>query len=316
MNARKPEAEFVQTELENFELQLAQGSIKKAMQQAGAKSRDLWQVERDHIHVLPNFNVRLTNTERYKKKIRYLADSMKKEGYIQSKALEGYVADVDGKQIIYLTDGHGRLEAYDLAVSEGAELGRLPMVIVPPGTSQEDLQVSLYRHNEGGEKLAPYELALLCKRLSKMGMDTKEIADRLEIGEKYTDDLLALMSADIKLREMVMNDLVAAGIAIEMLRKHGIKAAQVLQAELDKVQGTGGKKLTKKHLPEQIFKKKVTKAAPTLFNVMRDVKSDPGYEYISEELRERLDKLMSEFGDLLANGDTKPADDEMADLID
>ncbi|MDH1428450.1 hypothetical protein N5E89_08985 [Comamonas aquatica] len=43
------------------------------MQQAGAKSRDLWQVERDHIHVLPNFNVRLTNTERYKKKIRYLA---------------------------------------------------------------------------------------------------------------------------------------------------------------------------------------------------------------------------------------------------
>lgn len=55
---------------------------------------------------------------------------------------------------------------------------------------------------------------------------------------------------------------------------------------------------------------------PTLFNVMRDVKSDPGYEYISEELRERLDKLMSEFGDLLANEDTKPADDEMADLID
>ena len=42
MNARKPEAEFVQTELENFELQLAQGSIKKAMQQAGDVAPALW----------------------------------------------------------------------------------------------------------------------------------------------------------------------------------------------------------------------------------------------------------------------------------
>ena len=98
---------------------------------------------------------------------------------------------------------------------------------------------------------------------------------------------------------MVIEEKVSASVAIEALRKYGEKAYEKLAESLAKVKAAGGCKVTRKHLPEAVFKRKVTKAAPTLFNVMREVKHDPGYEHISEELRDKLDKLMSEFDNIM-----------------
>ena len=73
-------------------------------------------------------------------------------------------------------------------------------------------------------------------------------------------------------------------------------------AACDKIKAAGGGKVTRKHLPEAVLKRKITKAAPTLFHVMREVKHDPGYEHISEELRDKLDKLLSELDALMDAG--------------
>ena len=291
-----------QASLEDFETTLVPGSVKKAMGEAGASSRDLWQIERKEIHVLEHFNVRIRGSLRHAERIRALADSMKTEGYYPSKPLEGYTAKVGDTLTVYLTDGHRRLEAYDLAVSEGAELGRLPMVMVPAGASMEDLTVGLARHNNLSEPLTPYELAVVCKRLSRFGWDADAIGLRLGVSAKYVDDLLFLVSSDLKLRHMVIEEEVSASVAIEALRKYGDKAYEKLAESLAKIKAAGGGKVTRKHLPEAVFKRKVTKAAPTLFNVMREVKHDPGYGHISEELRGKLDKLLSELDALMDAG--------------
>ena len=292
----------LQTSFEDFEATLVPGSVKKTMSEAGASSRDLWQVERKEIHILENFNVRIKGSARHAERIRALADSMKTEGYIASHPLEGFTAKVGDKLIVYATDGHRRLEAYDLAVSEGAELGRIPMVMVPAGASMEDLTVGLVRHNNLSEPLTPYELAVVCKRLSRFGWDIDAINSRLGVSAKYVDDLLFLISSDLRLRQMVIEEEVSASVAIESLRKYGEKAYEKIAESLAKVKAAGGTKVTRKHLPEAVFKRKVTKAAPTLFNVMREVKDDPGYEHISEELRDKLDKLMNDLGTLVDRG--------------
>lgn len=296
-NAKQPQASS-----EDFSAALVPGSVKKAMGEAGAGSRDLWQVDRQAIHVLENFNVRVTGSLRHAERIRALADSMKTEGFYPSKPLEGYSAKVNDQLRVYVTDGHRRLEAYDLAVSEGTDLGRLPMVMVAPGASMEDLTVGLARHNNLSEPLTPYELAVVCKRLSRFGWDAQAIAVRLGVTAKYVDDLLFLIASDLHLRQMVIEEEVSASVAIEALRKYGDKAYEKLAHSLAKVKAAGGGKVTRKHLPEAVLKRKITKAAPTLFNVMREVKSDPGYGHISADLRGKLDALMGELDHRVEGG--------------
>ena len=287
---------MVQAELENFEVQLVQGSTKKAMHSANASSRDLWQVEIESIRVIDNFNVRIKD-DKYDAHIRALADSMKSEGFYQDKPLAGYVAKDGEAEIIYITDGHCRYEAVKLAISEGAEIARVPVVVAPPGRSMEDLIVGLVRSNSG-KPLEPYEIGIVCKRLVNYGWELEAIASRLGFSEKYVEGLLMLMAAPIEIRNMVQNGEVSASTAIEAIRKHGGQALAKLQKGLDNAKAAGGERVTKKHLPEVIFKKKVAKAAPQFFSSLQAVKADPGYEHISPELREKLDVLMAEFGDL------------------
>ena len=44
--------------------------------------------------------------------------------------------------------------------------------------------------------------------------------------------------------------------------------------------------------PEVVFKKRVIKSAPVLFNTVRDITQDEGYAKLSSALREKIDALM------------------------
>lgn len=290
-----------QIELEHIDVNLVPGGVKAAMRDAGASSRDLWFVERSKIKVIPNFNTRIRN-DALKAHVRQLADSMKSEGYYPDKPLAGYVAKEGDEQVIYVTDGHCRLEARDLAVSEGAEIEKLPVVISAHGTSVEDLTVALVRSNSG-MPLQPYELAIVCKRLSRSNWDADEIATRLGFTRTYVDNLLLLIGSPMAIRQLVMEGKVSASTAIDAIRQFGDKAAERLQQALDKVQAEGGDKVTKKHMPpkpEVVFKRQVTKAAPALFNSLREIRLDKGYQRLSPEVRAKLDELMAELNSLEA----------------
>jgi ParB-like chromosome segregation protein Spo0J len=273
-----------------FDVVLVAGSTKKAMAAVKASSRDLWQVLIADIHVIPGFNARDDNEEKAVH-VRKLADSMKVEGFYPHAALAGYVVKEGDEEKILITDGHCRLEAAALAVSEGAKIERLPVVISPQGTSLEDLTVALVKTN-GGKPLSPYEVGVVCKRLSRFGWDVEQIAARLDFGVVYVEGLLLLVSAPANVRDMVRTGAVSAANAIAALKAHGTEAFEQLSAAFDRAKSVGATKVTAKHLPGAMFKKQVKKTAPRMFEVLQSVKTDPGYMHVSAELREKIDELV------------------------
>lgn len=280
------------------EIVLVGGSIKGAMKAVNASSRDLWIVERSAIRVIENFNVRVHN-QALTDHIRSLANSMKLDGFRPEHPLAGYVSNEGGELAIYLTDGHNRLAAFDLAVSEGAEMTDLPMVVSSKSRSMEDITVGLVTSNSG-KPLDTLEKAFVCKRLTQFNWDSKRIAERLGFSTPtYVDDLLLLAGSPSAVIMMVADGKVAAATAIEMLKKHGNKAPQMLQEGLERAKTQGKEKLTKRFTTDPGLKF-VTRSAPTLFTTVKEISADPAFAQLDAGLRDKVQKLMDEIADLQA----------------
>jgi ParB family transcriptional regulator, chromosome partitioning protein len=231
------------------------GSVKSAMGAAGAKSRDLWMIPVADLHVNPGFNVREKDAA-YQARVRNIANSIKENGFFSDRPLSVFTAKEDGQDIIYITDGHTRFDAVKLAISEGVEIEQVPAVTAPAGTSMEDLTIKLVKSNEG-QHLAPLEIAKVCKRLVDYGMEEEVIADRLGFTSKYVSDLLSLIGAPSKVRKMVADGTVSATAAIDTLKKHGDKAASVLEEAHSNAKAAGKEKIT----PKQVKKAAESKGA-------------------------------------------------------
>ena len=274
--------------MEDFTRELTPGNTKAAMKAVGAVSADLWQVEPTRLRILDGFNARIKN-EAYTGRVRWIADSIKANGYYKDKPLTGFVALEDGTEVIYVTGGHRRHEAVLLALSEGVEVAAVPVVIKPRGTSMEDLTVDLVVGNEG-EPLSTYEQAVVCKRLAAFGWDSKEIARRLGYSTaQYVDALLSLASAPLPVRRMVMESVISATTAIEAIKKHGDKAGDVLLAAMVK-SGTG--RVTAKHMPQAEFKKALKKQAEPMHHMLTSLMDDPGYKQLSTKFQKALVELL------------------------
>lgn len=284
--------------MEDFTRELTPGNTKAAMKAVGASSSDLWKVEPARLRVLEGFNARVKN-EAYTARVRWIADSIKANGFYPDKPLTGFVASEDGEEVIYITGGHRRHEGVLLAIEEGADVGTVPVVIKPRGTSMEDLMVDLVVGNEG-DPLTTYEQAVVCKRLAGFGWESKEIARRLGYSTaQYVDGLLALAASPLALRKMVMESVVSATTAIEAIKKHGDKAVDVLLAAM--VKSAGGR-VTAKHMPQAEFKKAVKKQAVAFYDAAVKVQADPGFAGLSEEVRGILAELLQ--------GLKKPVDED------
>lgn len=238
----------------NTQIQFDPGSVKTAM--AGSTSSDLWKVPRQKLHVEPGFNVRIHDAD-YEAHVRTIADSIKANGYYPDKPIAGFVTKRDGQDIIIVTDGHSRLAAFDLAVSEGWQGSELPVVTKPRGTSMEDLTIALVTSNNG-KPLSPYELGLVCKRLVGYGMEPKDIAQRLSFTTVYVNGLLDLVAAPKAVRDLVISGKVSATLAMETLRSHGAEAAKMLMSGAKEAQSSGKERVTKKHV-KAAAEKKATK---------------------------------------------------------
>lgn len=219
--------------------ELTAGNLKKAMSESGSKSRDLWFVPIADIHIIEGFNVRDDNDD-YKAHIRSLADSIKVNGFMSHKPLAAYIERKGDENFIRLTDGHSRLAAAKLAISEGCEITTLPVVAHPSGTDMADLIAGLATNNSG-KPLKPIELAAVCKRLQSYGLEVAQIAERLSVTSGYVASLLTLIGAPKAIREMVSKGEVSASTAITTLRQSGDVAEAVLSGAMQaaKTQGKG-----------------------------------------------------------------------------
>jgi hypothetical protein len=98
---------------------------------------------------------------------------------------------------------------------------------------------------------------------------------------------------------MVADSKVAAATAIDMLKKHGNKAPQLLQEGLERARTQGKAKLTKRFTTDPGLKF-VTRSAPTLFATVKEISADPAFAQLDAGLRDKVQKLMDEIAEMRA----------------
>lgn len=276
----------------DFQTDLFLGSIKQAMK--GASSADLWKIDTadlDRLKVLPGLNLRIKGPE-LQAHIRALADLMIAGGYKFSKPIEVVVLNVDGELGAYVTDGHCRLEAVKLALSEGAPIQQISCVTLPSkGVELKDLVVGIFNSNTGKE-LTAYEKAIGCKRLMNYGMTPAAIAAEVGLTPEYVNILLEAVSAPMSVATMIQRGEVALTTAVELLRKHGPAAVEMLKAGLVASKAAGKKSVTPAYLPNAVLAKVVKRQAEPLYQAAKAVSSDPAFAQLSEANQAMIKELL------------------------
>lgn len=286
------------TDQDSFNATVFPASIKATMSAADANSSDLYKVPVDHLRVLPGFNVRIKDAA-YDAHIRQLADSIKASGFFTHRPIAGYAAVEGDRNVIYVTDGHCRLEAAKLAISEGAPIERLPVVMAAKGTSTEDLTYELLTTNIG-KSLSPLEEAIAIKRLIRYGHEPKDIASRLGCTVSKIEDRLLFISMPKTVLDMVNDGKVSYTNAIALYRQHGSlveKKLLDLTAEREaQISAEPGKKMSKRVMPAQdpaqALRKALTKHQASMFEALQTVLADPSFKTLDSALQHRVDMVI------------------------
>lgn len=276
----------------SFKKDLVPANVKAAMKEAGAASSDLWKVPRSQLRVLAGFNVRVKNDE-LTAHIRSIADSIKANGFFPNSPLAGYVANENGEQVIYITDGHCRFAASELAASEGCELDTLPVVLSPKGSNLEDLTVALLA-KATGKPLSQIEKGIVVKRLSSFGWEPEQISERTCIPVARVNDLLTLMSAPAQIRQAVEAGEVAASVAIQELKTRGSGAVETIEVMKKDAKAKGHKQVTARNVGNSAAKV-MRKEGPALLATVRSIKDDPAFANIGDELKAKISELLGKF---------------------
>ncbi|HBO2935163.1 TPA: hypothetical protein L4R50_000157 [Pseudomonas aeruginosa] len=300
-------------------------------------SSDLWKVPVGELKVLEGFNVRLPGPD-LDAHLDFLTDSILEEGYFQHRPLAALVLEIDGKLGLYVFDGHCRLTSTKRAIAKGADIDLVPVVVQDGrNVNLDDLYVQMHRLNKGKE-LAPFEIGLLCKRLSRNGHSDAVIATRMGIKPQYVDGLLRLVNAPKPIVDAVLSNELAASEAIKMIRSYGnggvvaelesrrVRALAEMQskaptttqeptqenAQQEPAPATNAParpRLTARHASDANVKKVVRKHGLELFKTTRAIKEDPAYSSLAEETRQKLDALLAQLEEA-EKADTVPAQTE------
>lgn len=212
----------------------------EALKAAGATRGELHHVPIENIRVMDGFNARVRETDDYQAHKAHLGAMILANGYDNSKPLSGFAVEQDGDKIIYLKDGHTRLEAVNDIVNPA--LGDEPMKTLPVVVSGQpdlvELNVNLIQSNSGRE-LTPFEKGLVVKRLMGLNLDKKQIAEKLGYTTRYIDDLLVIVGAPAKVRDLILTGQITSTNALKTLRKDPAKAAEVLTAAVERAKARG-----------------------------------------------------------------------------
>jgi ParB family chromosome partitioning protein len=274
----------------NFDAELTAGNTKTAMSQAGARSADLWKVPPENVRVMPGANLRLPGTGR-DAHVRWLADQMKLYGFLPNKPLTGYVAIEGGVQVIYLQDGGCRYDAVRLAVSEGAPITTIPMVILDRSSNACDLTIAMFNANKEGKSFNALEKAIGAKRLKSFGQSDTEIAAVIGCTTAYVGQLLTLAGAPKKVRDMVQAGEVSSTNAIKMMGKHKEGASEALDKAVKAAKAKGKGKASAKDDDDSALLARQKRHGPALFALVgRYLDTKPN---IPDEFGEELDALFA-----------------------
>ena len=283
---------------DRIEAEITPGRVK-AIKSSTRRSDAMIFLAPERLTILDDFNVRVESPA-YLKRVRDLADDMKENGFRIDKPISCFVEKRGDDNRVVIQDGHTRYKAALLAIEEGAEIGDLPVVLLPASTSMDDLIDGLVTTNNGSP-LSMLETAIVVKRRLNRGASTAEISRKLKLTSTAIENLTILAAAPRSLQMMVAADQVSGSTVIDLINSIGAeRAVKQLTEQLDKAQANGKNRVTAKHLPAMRFKQAVKRNAPRLYEAVVAVRADPGYASLADETREQLEAMAAELEQLRA----------------
>jgi len=240
---------------------------------------DVYNLDPMLIQEEPGWNIR-TESPELAAHIRQLADSIKEVGVQEPVTV--YLKN----DIPILTNGHCRLMACRLAISEGAEIKSIPARAEARYANDADRVLSMLTRNSG-KPLLPLEQAEVVKRLMALGWDKLAICMKSGFSGTHFDNLMNLSAAPEEVKDMVRGGQVAARTATDVIRKEGAEeGTKTLQKAVETAKEAGKTKATAKHLPKPP-EKPLLKAVP---------KASAGISY--ENWGPRMKKLLEKIRDV------------------
>jgi ParB family transcriptional regulator, chromosome partitioning protein len=243
--------------------EIVKGSLKAVLGQEGVnKTNQLLMVSPTVLRIIPGFNPRIHELDKYKEDAEELKDSIRNEGFYADKPIAGYVGKDGEEDVIFITDGHRRFEAVESLRAEGVEINTLPVVLKPAETDIARLTISTVRSNTG-RRLTFFENAIVVRRLLKHGMSKAEIAKALGFTERAVEDFFIMIEAPKKVRDLVKMERVSGTEAVRILRKfkEPEKATEKLLDMVAKAEAKGKKKATREESGDAPVKAKTRGAA-------------------------------------------------------
>lgn len=132
-----------------------------------------------------------------------------------------------------------------------------------------------------------------------MWSDSATIAKRLGITKPYVNQLLDFLAAPKPVRDLVSSGKVSATLAVETIRKHGVKqATKMLKDGLAEAEAKGKTRATAKHVKAAVKKADPAPAAPTppaqqdLVSMTREQVVENGLEFVMLQPNEDRDELL------------------------
>lgn len=254
--------------VDDFKVDLVPASIDDALDAAEAINK-LGQnfVAPEKLHVMAGYNMRVLG-DRYHARVAYLRDQMIENGYDITEPITVFAAEIDGVATLVVQDGHHRRDSViaanaTLAAAKKPTIDRIPVIFKDSEPNLVDLNYALLSKN-AGEPPAPYEAAIVVKRLVNQKESKKDIARRLTVTTRYVDDLLLLADAPEVIRDAIVDGKISPTTAITELRDYtredAVKRLQKVLARME-ADGQVGKKVTKKALGDVAAVKKPKRAS-------------------------------------------------------
>ncbi|WP_304526888.1 chromosome partitioning protein ParB [Halomonas sp. I5-271120] len=210
------------------------GDLKKANQFSAYPS---------DIHELEGFNQRDYEGEKEKAHIRSLADAYHAGRFVPPITVQV----IDGK--IFVRDGHCRRLGMLLAESEGAKLGKQPLIEFSGDENDAD---ALILTSNAGLKLNPVKRAATYYRMKNRGLDDAEVAEKVGKTVHHVRQQLDLHMMPLEIKDLIEREVVSYSFALQEYNEHGTAAVERLKHGVDLVLRAGKSKLTEKGMKEKV----------------------------------------------------------------
>ena len=206
-----------------------------------AKRSDVFKVDPRALVVEEGFNIRIDYGN-----IAELASSIAERGVMVP--LRGYRKKEDGNELFVIVDGHRRYKAIMMALENGAEISRVPMILEGKGYSKEERVLDMFTLNDG-KRLEPMEEGELFKRLKAFGWAEKEISKKTGRSLPHVYKMIEVANAPMEIKNQIKEGNISANTVSQIMTetKNEEEQKEIVSSAV-KTAKSEGKKATAKHV--------------------------------------------------------------------